>query len=385
MKKHLIIICALLILTAFASCGDSNSSLDDSEVMESSISETTTEEETEPKTSTEKDDLITVPNLYGMDCDEALKKYKDTFAILSSGREESELEAGVIVSQDIEAGTTYEAGGNRPRIRVKLSNGKKAEPESSDAEKSTPLSEQTLDKTYKSDGIAFDYCSEWKEYDSQFWAPAFTIKDNFRVITCYQTGEFGNISNEKYIEQKKQEFDEKNRPYEIVTNKNGYEIFSYLQTNFIKCYGCANGKAVFTIEFKNYSEEYDDIVNKIIDSIQIVSYGMSNPMKSETEKSTETVTEKTTEKATEPPTEKLAETKSPAIETTSVQTTVHFILNLDTSCIHINPDCSAAQKITPENYSTVDIAESDLENYNGTYWACGKCCPNNYRQLLPKF
>ena len=43
MKKYLSIICALLTLTAFASCGDNNSSSDSSEVPESSITETTTE------------------------------------------------------------------------------------------------------------------------------------------------------------------------------------------------------------------------------------------------------------------------------------------------------------------------------------------------------
>lgn len=310
MKKYLSIICVLLTLTAFASCGESSSSSDSSEVPESSISETTTELTTENKTetapdetateeltvhtSTEKDDAVKVPDLYGMDFDEAIEKYKDSFVILSDGREESELKQKSIISQNIESGTIYESNGDRLRIHVKLSNGKKA----------TPLHEQILDKTYKSDGISFDYCSEWKEYDSNFWAPAFTIENNFRIITRYQTGEFGGISNEKYIEQKKQEFDEKNRPYEIITNKNGYEIFSYLQTDFIKCFCCANGKAVFTVEFKNYSEEYDDIISKIIDTIEIIPYGMSSPIKVTTEKSnnetSEPIKEFTTEKATEP-------------------------------------------------------------------------------------
>ena len=50
MKKYLAIICALLTMTAFASCGDSNSSSEGSEMPESSISETKTKEETEPET-----------------------------------------------------------------------------------------------------------------------------------------------------------------------------------------------------------------------------------------------------------------------------------------------------------------------------------------------
>ena len=49
MKKYLTIICVLLTLTAFVSCGDSTSSSDSSE-LESSISETATEETTEPET-----------------------------------------------------------------------------------------------------------------------------------------------------------------------------------------------------------------------------------------------------------------------------------------------------------------------------------------------
>lgn len=52
MKKHLALICimASLSLTVLNSCGDSKSSSDSLEVLESSISETTTEEEIEPET-----------------------------------------------------------------------------------------------------------------------------------------------------------------------------------------------------------------------------------------------------------------------------------------------------------------------------------------------
>lgn len=94
--------------------------------------------------------------------------------------------------------------------------------------------------------------------------------------------------------------------------------------------------------------------------------------------------EKVTQPVTEPPTEKPVETQPPVIETSPIQTTVHFILNLETNCIHTNPNCSAVLKILPENYSTVDIAEDDLVNYNGTYWACGKCS-KEYTNILPKF
>lgn len=65
-------------------------------------------------------------------------------------------------------------------------------------------------------------------------------------------------------------------------------------------------------------------------------------------------------------------------------TTLHFILNLESNCIHIDRYCSAAQKITQENYSEIDIPESDLANYENIYWACGKCS-RIYKDILPKF
>lgn len=68
MKKYLSMICALLTLTAFTSCGDSNSSSDGSEVSENSISdsvaEDTTEEETESETEQE---TTTKKQVYDLD------------------------------------------------------------------------------------------------------------------------------------------------------------------------------------------------------------------------------------------------------------------------------------------------------------------------------
>lgn len=63
---------------------------------------------------------------------------------------------------------------------------------------------------------------------------------------------------------------------------------------------------------------------------------------------------------------------------------LHFVLNLETNCVHINQYCSAAQKITSENYSEIDIPESDLASYENIYWACGKCS-RRYTDILPKF
>nr|MDE6427067.1 PASTA domain-containing protein [Ruminococcus sp.] len=67
-----------------------------------------------------------------------------------------------------------------------------------------------------------------------------------------------------------------------------------------------------------------------------------------------------------------------------VVSNIHFILNTDTNCIHTKADCSAAQKILPENYSEIDISNSELANYANVYWACGKCS-KEYSNILPKF
>ncbi|MDE5768644.1 MAG: Ltp family lipoprotein [Oscillospiraceae bacterium] len=61
-----------------------------------------------------------------------------------------------------------------------------------------------------------------------------------------------------------------------------------------------------------------------------------------------------------------------------------FILNAETGCIHINEECSAAQKILPENRSAISIWDNELANYYGVYWACGKCS-SRYSSDLPKF
>lgn len=173
-------------------------------------------------------------------------------------------------------------------------------------------------------------------------------------------------------------FEENNQTYVVTGSENYHNIF--FKTNRI------SGKF-------SYSSDDEEIVIDMIESMEFkkLEIKTTTSKKEKTTKATnknyipmKTVT-KASQPITEPTTTKSLETQPPVIETTPVQTTVHFILNLDTSCIHIKPDCSAAQKILPENYSTIDIAENDLGNYNGTYWACGKCCPNSYRKLLPKF
>lgn len=109
----------------------------------------------------------------------------------------------------------------------------------------------------------------------------------------------------------------------------------------------------------------------------------------ETEEVTELITEPITEEETQPVTELLTEiieTQPPVVETPPPPqpTTLHFILNLETNCIHINSGCTAAQAILPENRAEIDISESDLESYYQTYWACGRCS-KIYSDILPKF
>ena len=118
-----------------------------------------------------------------------------------------------------------------------------------------------------------------------------------------------------------------------------------------------------------------------------------NPCTSEAETEEPTTEEIITEPVTEPPTESptIPPTEAPTVPVTQAPVTqppepkvLHFILNTDTNCIHINAGCSAAEQILPENYSTVDIREDELGNYAYVYWACGKCS-KRYSNELPKF
>lgn len=102
-----------------------------------------------------------------------------------------------------------------------------------------------------------------------------------------------------------------------------------------------------------------------------------------TEPPTDPPTEAPTEPPTDPPTE--PPTPTPTEPPTEAEIKiVHFILNTDSNCVHINASCTAAEKILPENYSEIDIPENELSDYSGQYWACGKCS-NIYKDELPKF
>ena len=97
-----------------------------------------------------------------------------------------------------------------------------------------------------------------------------------------------------------------------------------------------------------------------------------------TTKTTPTTTVPTTQPPTEVP--KIPVTQPPVSE----PKTLHFILNLDTNCVHKKTSCPAAEQILPENYSTIDIREDELGNYAYIYWACGRCS-KEYSSILPKF
>lgn len=103
----------------------------------------------------------------------------------------------------------------------------------------------------------------------------------------------------------------------------------------------------------------------------------------ETEIITETTVTEIAESVTEPAP---ADTSVIPEATQPVQPTlIHFVLNMETNCIHEDPQCTAAQKILQENYTEIDIYDNELQNYNNIYWACGKCCSDNTRNILPKF
>ncbi|MDE5768636.1 MAG: hypothetical protein K2H82_04545, partial [Oscillospiraceae bacterium] len=106
------------------------------------------------------------------------------------------------------------------------------------------------------------------------------------------------------------------------------------------------------------------------------------PTEPPTDPPTDPPTEPPTDPPTEPPT--IPPTDPPVIAEQPAAQPLHFILNTDTNCVHIKPDCRAAEKIIPENYAEIDIWVEDLPNYAYVYWACG-ICAKSYSDQLPKF
>ncbi len=99
-----------------------------------------------------------------------------------------------------------------------------------------------------------------------------------------------------------------------------------------------------------------------------------------------TTTEATTTTTVTTTAAPVIETEPEIIETETVvkaPQTIHFILNLESGCLHASSTCSAAEAILPENRSEIDISEDSLGDYAGQYWACGKCA-KRYSSQLPK-
>lgn len=95
-----------------------------------------------------------------------------------------------------------------------------------------------------------------------------------------------------------------------------------------------------------------------------------------------------TETSNEKTENQLTKTEIPTTETEKqtepAPKVLHFIVNTDTGCVHINSRCSAAEAIDPVNRAEIDIPENELKNYQGVYWACGKCCSGGMKTMLPK-
>lgn len=168
-----------------------------------------------------------------------------------------------------------------------------------------------LDKTFEDDYVRFNYSSEWEEYDTMWNGPAFTIAPNVNIIFYYSTFEDNMIPNDEFIERKQKSFERNNEEYEIVETHSGQRLFSFIISDEedTKKYLYATGKPLINIEITNYSEEYSEIINEIIDNIKLKDFGSANRSKTTTEPKIEKTTKKSTEKATEKPTEKA--TKAP--------------------------------------------------------------------------
>jgi len=90
-----------------------------------------------------------------------------------------------------------------------------------------------------------------------------------------------------------------------------------------------------------------------------------------------------TSPVSETQTETLPETESAAVSDNAdiPAGDLYVILNTKTKCIHIDPDCQHAKKISDENreekYSDIAVLADD------GYWACGTCA-KDYRDIAPK-
>ena len=141
------------------------------------------------------------------------------------------------------------------------------------------------------------------------------------------------------------------------------------------CFSCGTVSCINDIITKN------DAKNASRTAPDSVSVMETETTETETE-TTETETE-TTETETETTETEIITTETET-ETEPQPEILHFIVNTNSCCIHIDPHCTAAESIEPEHRQEIDIPENDLSSYAGKYWACGKCS-RKYSSSLPKF
>lgn len=129
----------------------------------------------------------------------------------------------------------------------------------------------------------------------------------------------------------------------------------------------------------------DDVDRKSIVNDELSSKAETTTAKTSTSTTIETPTTTTTTlTSTTTTTFETTSTEITTVEKTPEIPTVHFILNTDTNCVHLNDTCNAARQILPENYVEIDIPENEIIYYKNEYWACG-ICAKKYKDQLPKF
>lgn len=256
-----------------------------------------------------------------------------------------------------------------------------SEPSSSVSESATeevttePVTEEptekevVLDSEWENDYLKISICSEWSTEENEN-SIRWSWKDENSETIYIGLYVSEPIENESYGDYETDRFIKNGQEYIVLENKEIH--FSNSVFSGTICPSIADENLVMemidSIEFRQNEDE--DVATT-----------------SETTTTTaETTTEvTTTEKPTSPPTERPtpAPTNPPTQAPTEART-VKFILNTESGCVHKDSNCTAAKKISAENYAEIEIREDELADYANTYWACGKCS-KAYSSKLPKF
>ncbi|MDE5756503.1 MAG: PASTA domain-containing protein [Clostridia bacterium] len=110
LKRNIAMILCILTILSVSSCGNSDPS---SQESEESVSQS--QEDIE-----ESENSFRMPDFYGMDYNEAVSQYGNCIQFQENGHEYNELESGLIIEQDIEAGSEFKKG---DILKVKISKG----------------------------------------------------------------------------------------------------------------------------------------------------------------------------------------------------------------------------------------------------------------------